>query len=295
MTTKISIIGSGVVGTAIGVILGSQGYEIAGVYDARREAVAQLVEKTGCRTFLNPEEAARAADVIFITCNDSAISEVADILADKGSIHCGQTVIHTSGAHSAAILDRAKECGAKVVSVHPLQSFANLDAAVVNLPGSVFSIEGDREAYDIAVELVKALGGEYFFIDSDAKPLYHAGACVVSNYLVTLIDLGGRLLEKAGIPAEQAHQALMPLVRGTLNNIEKTGIPRALTGPIARGDIATVSKHLACLESVAEEQNELYRRLGYHTIPIARAKGSINGDTVREFQELLDPHKDMQR
>jgi len=192
-------------------------------------------------------------------------------------------------------LNRAKEFGAQVASVHPLQSFASLDAAVANLPGSVFSIEGDREAYDIAVELVKALGGEYFFIDSDAKPLYHAGACVVSNYLVTLIDLGGRLLEKAGIPADQAHRALMPLVRGTLNNIEKIGIPKALTGPIARGDIATISKHLACMESMAEAQIEMYRVLGYHTIPIAQAKGNIDGDTARKFQELLDPHKDMQR
>lgn len=294
MTAKVGIIGSGVVGTAIGVILFRQGYGITGVCDLDPDSTVQLVRETGCPVFSHPGDVAVRADILFITANDGAISKVAESLAETGSFHNEQTVIHMSGAHSAAILAPARASGARLLSVHPLQSFASLEAAILNLPGSVFSIEGDKEAYDMAVELVQALGGEYFFIAGDAKPLYHAGACVVSNYLVTLIDLGARLLEAAGIPSRQAQKALMPLVRGTLNNIEKVGIPLALTGPLARGDITTVAKHLECMAAMAPDQADLYRLLGKYTVPIAAAKGNINGDTVRDFKKIFGPGQDMQ-
>ncbi|MEQ8202051.1 MAG: DUF2520 domain-containing protein, partial [Syntrophomonadaceae bacterium] len=221
MTKQIGIIGSGVVGTAVGVVLSRQGYELAGVYDAVWGATTQLAEQTGCRVFTDPGQVSRAADILFITSNDSAIGQVAENLADSGSFRNGQTVIHMSGAHSAEILGKAREFGAQVLSLHPLQSFASLEGAIKSLPGSVFSIEGDKGAFATATQLVEALGGIYFFITADAKPLYHAGACVVSNYLVTLIDLGARLLEATGISANLSSQALMPLVRGTLSNIEK--------------------------------------------------------------------------
>ena len=132
--------------------------------------------------------------------------------------------------------------------------------------------------------LVEALGGEYFFIDREAKPLYHAGACVVSNYLVTLLDLGIKLLESTGIPSAMASRALLPLVHGTINNVEKIGIPQALTGPIARGDIATVSKHLDCMRELAPELVKLYTVLGCYTAPLAQAKGTIDRPTRDEFQ-----------
>ncbi len=292
MTKKIGIIGAGVVGTAIGVILNQQGYDIAGVYDVNTESTTQLVDKTGCRIFSDPGQLSGSAEILFITVNDSAIGQVADALADSGSFQNGQIVIHMSGAYSAEILGKAREFEARVLSVHPLQSFANLEGAIKSLPDSVFSIQGDEAAYNTATQLVEALGGEYFFIAGEAKPLYHAGACVVSNYLVTLIDLGARLLEATGIPAGQSSRALMPLVRGTLSNIERVGIPTALTGPIARGDMATVTKHLECMRELAGDMVELYRVLGFHTAPIARAKGTIDEARMAQFQNLLGPNAD---
>ena len=292
MTKKIGVIGAGVVGTAIGVILNRQGYEIAGVYDIDTESTTQLVEKTGCRVFSDAGQLSGSAEILFITVNDSAIGQVADALADSGSFQNGQIVIHMSGAHSAEILGKARDFEARVLSVHPLQSFANLEGDIKSLPGSVFSIQGDEAGYETAIELVEALGGEYFFIAGEAKPLYHAGACVVSNYLVTLIDLGARLLEASGIPADRSSRALMPLVRGTLSNIERVGIPAALTGPIARGDIATVAKHLECMQDLDGDMLELYRVLGFYTAPIARSKGTIDEARMAQFQDLFDPNAD---
>lgn len=284
---KIGIIGTGVVGTAIGVVLSTKGYEITGIYDINAESTIQLAERIHCTAYGSPQEVSRAADILFITSNDNAIREVVDTLADCNGFHSGQIVVHMSGAQSSEILDRAKDFGAKVLSVHPLQAFANFEMAVQNLPGSVFSIEGDRDAYDAAVCIVETLGGEYFFIDRRAKPLYHAGACVVSNYLVTLIDLGVKLLESTGIPKSLATKALLPLINGTIKNVENIGIPKALTGPIARGDLSTIVKHLDCLEDMAPGLLELYSRLGIQTSQIALEKGTIDAATMEEFQQVF--------
>jgi predicted short-subunit dehydrogenase-like oxidoreductase (DUF2520 family) len=287
MSKKMGIIGAGVVGTAIGVALNAKGYEITGVYDIKSESTRQLVEMIGCTAYLDPENVARSADILFITSSDTAIQEVVDSLADRQAFHRGQVVVHMSGSQSSEILDRAKEFGAYVLSVHPLQSFANLQGAIENFPGSVFSIEGDKVAYNVAVCIVESLGGEYFFIDREAKPLYHAGACVVSNYLVTVLDLGMKLLESTGIPASMATRALLPLIRGTINNVENIGIPHALTGPIARGDVSTVLNHLNCMEDMAPELVRLYTMLGFYTAPIAYEKGTIDQSAVEEFQQVF--------
>lgn len=284
---KIGIIGAGVVGTAIGVVLNEKGYEITGVYDIKPESTKQLVERTRCKSYSTPEEVSCSAEILFITPCDSAIEDVANLLADRGAFYPGEIVVHMSGAQSSEVLDRAKDFGARVLSVHPLQSFANLNMAVNNLPGSVFSIEGDKEAYDAAVCIVETLDGEYFFIDRKAKPLYHAGACVVSNYLVTLIDFGVKLLESTGIPKSLAVKALMPLINGTVQNIENIGIPKALTGPIARGDLSTILKHLTCLEEMAPDLIRLYSWLGFYTAQIAVDKGTIDAGAREEFQDVF--------
>jgi predicted short-subunit dehydrogenase-like oxidoreductase (DUF2520 family) len=269
------------------VVLKQKGYEITGAYDVKSESTQQLVERIGCTPHTSPQEVSRSADVLFITTNDAAIRNVVDTLADRKAFFEGQVVVHMSGAQSSEVLDRAKMFGANILSVHPLQSFANVDGAIKNLPGSVFSIEGDRDAYDTAVCIVETLQGEYFFIDRKAKPLYHAGACVVSNYLVTLIDFGVKLLESTGIPRSAGVKALLPLIQGTVNNIENIGIPRALTGPISRGDLSTIVKHLECLEEMAPELMKLYSWLGFYTTQIAMEKGTIDDFAMEEFQNVF--------
>lgn len=287
MKKRIGIIGAGVVGTAIGVVLKDKGYEVTGAYDIKSESTKHFVERIGCTAHTSPQEVSRSADILFITTSDTAIKEVVDTIADDAAFYPGQVVVHMSGAQSSEILDRAKLFGAHVLSVHPIQAFASLERAIENLPGSVFSIEGDKEAYDVAVCLVETLEGEYFFINRESKPLYHAGACVVSNYLVTLIDFGVKLLESTGIPRNMATKALIPLINGTIKNIENIGIPKALTGPIARGDVSTIVKHLTCLEDMAPELIKLYCWLGFYTAQIALQKGTIDHKLMEEFQNLF--------
>ncbi len=287
MSKKVGIIGAGVVGTAIGVVLHDKGYEITGVHDKKSESTKTLVDRIGCATYASPQEVSRSTDILFITTNDSAIQSVVDELANSRAFTYGQVVIHMSGAQSSEILDKARQFGAGALSLHPLQSFANLEMAIENIPGSIFSIEGDQDTYAVGIDMVEKLKGEYFFIDQDAKPLYHAGACVVSNYLVTVINLGIKLLEITGVSREMARKALLPLIKGTIRNIETAGIPDALTGPISRGDISTVMKHLACMEETGADLINLYSCLGYYTVQVALEKGTIDMEQMTQFQDTF--------
>lgn len=287
MSKKIGIIGAGVVGTAIGVVLQNKGYEITGVYDKKNESTKALVERIGCTTFISAKELSGLVDILFITTPDSAIKTLVSEMAAEDAFTAGQLVIHMSGAHSSELLNPAREYGAEALSIHPLQSFANVETAIKNLPGSMFSLEGDADAYFLGIEIVENLGGNYFFIDRQAKPLYHAGACAVSNYLVAVIDLGIKLLEKTGLPREMAVTSLMPLINGTISNVKASGVPAALTGPISRGDFETVYNHLTCMEGMEPGLLDLYSCLGYYTAEIAYAKGTIGKLQMQEFQQLL--------
>ena len=124
-------------------------------------------------------------------------------------------------------------------------------------------------------------------IQTRAKMLYHAAAVVASNYLVTLMDLAFGLVEPAGIARSEALKAMAPLIHGTLANIEKVGIPEALTGPIARGDSQIVARHLEQIQDRAPGLLELYKTLGRHTVPIALAKKSLSTQAALELEKLL--------
>ena len=133
------------------------------------------------------------------------------------------------------------------------------------------------------------LGGRWVALKAEDKVLYHAAAVTACNYLVTLVKLATDLWHTFGIPPDQATQALLPLVRGTIRNIDTVGLPQCLTGPVARGDTGTIRKHLEALEQRAPAILPAYRELGLQTIPIALAKGRINKQQAAELQALLQP------
>jgi predicted short-subunit dehydrogenase-like oxidoreductase (DUF2520 family) len=214
---------------------------------------------------------------------------VAEQIAGEGGFHQGQYVMHMSGALTSEALAPAALQGAVVLSVHPLQSFANSEQAIKILPGSIFSIEGDAAGMPIAQRIVEDLGGRFFPIRKESKPLYHAGACAASNYLVTLISQAIELLATSGIPREMCLPALLPLVEGTLHNIKQVGIPQALTGPIARGDTSTIERHLLQMEEVDSGLVQFYRTLGMNTVDVAVRKGGISGDKAEELRRILKP------
>jgi predicted short-subunit dehydrogenase-like oxidoreductase (DUF2520 family) len=226
---------------------------------------------------------ADAAELIFITTPDDAIASV----VSEVQWQRGQSVVHCSGALSTDILEPAKKLGARVGSFHPLQTFAGIKQAIENIPGSTLALEAEEPLLGILKDMAIALDGHWIELKASDKVAYHAAAVIACNYLVTLVKLATDLWQGFDIPQSQATQALLPLIRGTIHNIDTIGIPQCLTGPIARGDIETVQKHLDALERVAPALLAIYQELGLQTIPIALAKGRINQQQADELQTVL--------
>ncbi len=282
---EIGFVGAGKVGPALALLLQRAGYSIAGVASRTDESANKLAERLNCSA-LSKEDVARCSGVLFITTPDDSIAAVAQEIADKGAFQPGQVVLHMSGAHTARLLEPASRQGAITLSVHPIQSFASVEQAINLIPGTYFSIEGDRRGYQFAEEMVEKLGGYHFKLDADSKVLYHAAASVASNYLVGLLNTALELLAAANVPADVRLPAFLPLVEGTLNNINNLGIPQALTGPISRGDCGTVKKHLDGMKELPELLS-VYQTLGLVTVGVALNKGTIDEKQAAALRTLL--------
>lgn len=281
---KIGFIGAGTVATALAVGLSNKGYPVVAVSSRGQDSARNLAELTsGCFAFSDNQDVADNAELVFITTPDDAIAPI------TCQIHwrSGHNVVHCSGADSADILEPARKAGALVGVFHPLQTFASLRQAMNNLPGTTFALEAEEPLLSRLKDMADALEGHWVELKAGDKVVYHAAAVLACNYLVTLVKLATDLWQTFAIPQEQAIKALMPLLRGTINNIDAIGIPQCLTGPIARGDTGTIKKHLSALQKVAPELVTTYQELGLKTIPIALAKGKINQKQADELKDIL--------
>ena len=276
----------------LGKHLARAGYRPAGFFSRRIESafhatgIAAQGADAGALVFDTPWAAAGQGEVVFITTPDQAIGEMCQTIAENKGFREGSVVLHCSGALSSAILSSARSWGASVGSMHPLQSFA------AEHPGNPFhgimmAVEGDDLAVETAQGIATDLSARPFIIRTEGKIFYHAAAVAASNYLVTLMDLSFQLMAASGVPASDAFAILEPLIRGTLSNIETIGIPAALTGPIARGDIGIVEKHLAAIRQLSPELAARYANLGADTVPISLAKGTLTEDAARRLLELF--------
>mgnify|MGYP005855783905 CR=1 FL=1 len=280
----IGFIGAGITGTALAVRLHQQGYPIVAVSSRTIASAERLAQKiAGCHAYKTSQEVAHQAQLVFITTPDDIIGEV----ASRVRWYKGQSIVHCSGAHSADILETAGKLGTNTGGFHPLQTFASVENAIENLPGSTFAIEAREPLLTILKKMAVAMSCNWVILTADDKVLYHTAAVFACNYLVTLVKLATDLWQDFEVPREKAVQALLPLLRGTLSNIENIGLPNCLTGPIARGDLGTIRKHLEALEKAKPELVNTYKQLGLQTIPTALDKGKLDPEKARELQALL--------
>ena len=213
---------------------------------------------------------------MIISVRDDRIPEVAARLVSEGRLRPGQILLHTSGANPArTILAPAVPYVRAVGTLHPLVSFADARAAVEGLRDVAFAIEGDGPARAVAGRIVRALGARAVTLEAENLALYHAGAVIASNYVVAMADTARSLLIKAGVPADQALPVLIPLLASVVQNLAQVGLPGALTGPVERGDVTVVERHLGALAARAPELVELYRLVGRDVLRLAREKAGM--------------------
>jgi len=283
---KFGFIGAGTVGTALSVSLSKKGYSVVAVSSRSQTSAGNLARAIeGCRVVNSNQDVADAAELVLINTPDDAIAAVVSQI----QWHKGQSVVHCSGVASTDILEPARKAGAYVGAFHPLQTFATVKQAIENIPGSTFALEAEGALLGMLKNMATALGAYWIELKARDKVIYHASAVIASNYLVTLVKIATDLWQTFGIPRHQAIHALLPLIKGTIQNIETVGIPQCLTGPIARGDTGTIEKHLHALQKVAPDLLSAYRELGLQTIPIALDKGRINQRRAKELKAMLKP------
>lgn len=225
-------------------------------------------------------------EAVFLAVPDGVVPEMAHTLAGHGDAPTGCAAFHLSGVLATDVLAPLHARGYAVGSFHPLQSLAHPVTAAERIPGSYVAVTGAPQAVAVARRLTASLGCRILTVPEAWRPAYHAAAVMASNYLPPLLDAAARLLEQAGVAHEDALPALLPLVRGTLENVAELGVERAVTGPIARGDLETVALHLRAL---APEDRRLYALLGRELTRLAgeRLEDGTRQAFLDQFEEEL--------
>jgi len=301
---NIAILGAGRLGTTLGFAIAGKNHEnikIKSIASPSPGSIKRAKEifKDKAKNILftsNNLIAAEKANTVFICTPDDLISRICEDLYSENP-GCGKTIIHFSGSKPLDVLKKAKEEGDYTASIHPLKSFASIPEAIKTLKGTEYGITyTDKEGERAAKKIVKLLEGNSIFVKDEAKPIYHAAACIASNYLVTLINHAVYINEKIGIEPQASTRGLLNLVEGTVENIKKIGTKKSLTGPIARGDTGTIEDHMKMFDSVLDKKDvEIYKMMGQKTADLARENGWIDNKTYKKFYELLEERKNSRK
>lgn len=265
--TSVGIVGAGRAGAGLGLALVQSGYDVKLHGRNDRSVPAPLRLTVGpVPPWLD------SVDIILLAVPDDAIERVAFELAATGQIGANHTVLHLSGVLDADALAPLRRRGCARGSLHPLQSLSDPVSAPQRLAGAAAAVEGDDRAVRVAKELAAAVGLQPFEVAGEFKVLYHAAAVFASNYLVIVAATAHRLLRQVGLSDVQAGDALAPIIRGTVENIVASGPKRALTGPVVRGDRATIERHL---DALPDEVAALYRALGRAALNMAELPSDL--------------------
>lgn len=273
----VAVIGAGRVGISLGLILKRAGHKIVGCSARTPDSLERAAAHLGCLSTTNVTEAIRGAEVIVVSVPDDSIAGVAEELS--GAVVASTFVFHTSGALGLAPLGPLAAKGAHTLAIHVLQSIPDPESGPERIPGSYFGVTCSRELRDWAGDLVEQIGGQVFLVDEEDRVAYHAAAAIASNFTVTLASL----VEETGMDLDP----YLPLMRGTLENLESLGAAKALTGPVVRGDAGTVRRHLDVLAATAPEVAEAYRILARATLRAAMRAGRISPEAAGKIAEAL--------
>ena len=266
----ITIIGAGKVGRTLGYLLHRLAdVTIVDVVHRSLASAQSAVDFIGAGRPCDSIEQVHSATIYLMTVPDDQIAACCDALVRTGRIGGGTIVMHCSGALAASALHGAVGSGASVASIHPIRSFADPRVVVTSFAGTFCGVEGDPVALALLGPLFQALGARLVQIRADAKNIYHAAAVFASNYVVSLLATAQQAYEAAGIAPELALAMLAPLTQEALDNVVRCGPAMALTGPIARGDRATVARQQRALEKWDSDAGALYATLADATWRLA--------------------------
>jgi predicted short-subunit dehydrogenase-like oxidoreductase (DUF2520 family) len=280
----IGIVGAGAVGTALGVALSRGGWPIQAVASRdpdRRERFRALVDVE--RVFVDPEPILDEVELIILAVPDDAVGPLAGSLR----MYSGQAMIHTSGVLGADVLAPAMAAGTQIGAFHPLVAVADTERAVAAFHGATVAIEGDDQLAAMLGEMAEAIGAHPVRLAPGSKAAYHAAAVLAAGGFIALLDAIAELGRAAGLDEAGSLAIYGPLIEGTLDNARALGIRQALTGPMTRGDIGTLEKHLGALQENAPGAVDLYVAAARREVALAEARGALSPATAEAMRTVL--------
>jgi predicted short-subunit dehydrogenase-like oxidoreductase (DUF2520 family) len=284
----VGVVSAGRVGSVLGAALTRAGHTVvaaSGISAASHQRAETLLPGV---PLLPPDEVVAAADLVLLAVPDDVLPDLVAGLSATGAWRPGQIVIHTSGAHGVVVLGPAAEAGALPLALHPVMTFTGRAEDLQRMAAcsvGVTAAPGDEAAWNVGEALTVEMGAEPVRVPEETRPLYHAALAHGANHLITLVDDCLELLGRAGIT--DAERMLGPLLSAALDNALRHG-DRGLTGPVARGDVGTVRKHLAVLHAEAPQIAPCYEALARRTAARASAAGLLGQDAAAEITELLE-------
>ena len=285
---SLGIVGTGTVAQSIGRALHLQGAHVAFVAGRDEERIARAAALIGSSVagVLLPALDAHA-DTLIIAVSDRAISPVADALAL--SSRPPDVALHTCGARGPDALAPLGARGVACGVLHPIQTFANPAQGTAGMRQITFGIGGDARARDMAVAIASALDGRTLTVPPGRFAEYHAAAVMAGNAMIAVVDAAVAIMGGMGVAERAALDALAPLCRSSLENAVALGPANALTGPVVRGDDATVGAHLEALARGPADIATLYRAAARHLLAVAARRG-LDPDAIDRLAALLDSH-----
>ncbi len=285
MDLQIGFIGAGRLGKALAWSFAAAGLRVAAAASSNPASARVLAGRIeGCQA-LTAQAVVDACNLIFLTTPDSAISPACTSLGWRP----GVSVVHCSGVTEVDALDAARDQGAFIGGFHPMQTFGDPAAAVASLPGSTITIEAEEPLNAVLVALAGQLNCRVNRLPPGMRARYHAAAGFTSQFINALFAEGVRVWESWGATEADALQAMLPMARGTLASIQSAGIAGGMPGPVSRGDVGSVEKHVLALAALSEHTLNFYRTLCASTIALAVQRGSIDQTTAHRLREVLRP------
>lgn len=279
---RVGIVGAGRVGSALGAALMRAGHEVVAASAVSAQSRARAERMLPRAGILPPDEVIAAADFVLLAIPDDALRPLVAGLAETDAWRPGQLVAHTAGSQGLAVLDPAAARGVAAMALHPVMTFAGRPEDLDRLAGAVFGVTAPDELRPVAESLVVEMGGEPIWVPETARPLYHAALSVGSNHLVTLVNDALSLLDTADV--DDSARLLAPLLSASLDNVLRLR-DAALTGPVARADVATIQAHRAALRTNAPELVDSYLAMARRTAERAYAAGQLS---EAQFADVVD-------
>jgi len=280
----LGFIGAGRVGTGLASGFARAGVNVVAIASRRIASAQRLARRVRGARACPPQEVADRADIAFLTVPDDAIEAVASSVTWRAGSAC----VHCSGAADLDVLRKAVADGALAGGFHPLHMFGDAGESPGALAGCAIALAGPDALVDRLARLARVLDAKPLRLPEGGRALYHAAANFSGAFVIALIQETIALWGKIGIAEADALGALLPLLRGTADNVEKLGAAGGLGSAVARADAGTIRRHLDALAREAPDSLELYRILSLRTIPLALAKGTLKPEAAKQITALLE-------